>query len=55
MDAANRLGPGAEAADVSLVYTCESCSVWVPPQPMGFCFGEGIVGWCEGGVKCGFS
>lgn len=32
MDAANRLGPAAETADVSLVYTCGSCALQAPAK-----------------------
>lgn len=47
MDAANRLGPGAETADVSLVYTCGSCA---PHRPSPSQANEIFFG--GGGYKC---
>lgn len=51
MDAANRLGPAAETADVSLVYTCGSCALQAPaksnfPPLMRFFLGISVFFLC---------
>lgn len=55
MDAANRFGPAAETADVSLVYTCGSCALQAPAKsnfPPLMRFFLGISGFV---CVCGFS